>query len=78
MNYATHYRSTEHLQRSERRFGKTISNVSHIHYDVAYWQQIIDVELNKKRNFREYDFELLMIAQEFLKSWKSLKRGRNW
>jgi len=49
---------------------------NHLTVDSCYWQQIIDEQENKKRNFQEYNSELLHVAKQFLSAfwlWKTSK-----
>jgi hypothetical protein len=47
-----------------------MSRFNYLKIDVCYWQQIVDQETNKKRNFEPFNSELLYVAQAFLNSYK--------
>jgi hypothetical protein len=49
-----------------------MSKTNYLTVDSCFWQQIIDQETNRKRNFQPFDSELLYVAQSFLNSYKSL------
>lgn len=53
-----------------------MSKKNHLTFDVCYWQQIVDQETNRKRNFQSFDTELLYVARQFLNSYKLLIRKK--
>lgn len=52
-----------------------MSKSNYLIRDAAWWQQIIDEQLNHKRNFRAFNTELLHVAQAFLNAFKQYKKA---
>lgn len=49
-----------------------MSKTNHLTFDSRYWQHIVNVQTNRKRNFQSFDTELLYVAKSFLNSYKLL------